>query len=236
MRRAERLYRITDYLRARRLTTAAWLAARLEVSARTVYRDIADLQRTGIPIRGEAGVGYALAARIDLPPLMFDRQELEALAAGIRFVRAHGDASLGAAAERAQAKIRGAVSRELARRMEEARVLVPVRRAAGTDRLGPLLAAIEARRVLRLDYADAQGRVTARDVWPLAATFGPQAWSLVAWCELRQAFRNFRLDRIRATGDRGRRYPDEPGRRLDDYFREMQERYGVARSEFDHES
>lgn len=200
MRRAERLYRITDYLRARRLTTAAWLAARLEVSARTVYRDIADLQRTGIPIRGEAGVGYALAARIDLPPLMFDRQELEALAAGIRFVRAHGDASLGAAAERAQAKIRGAVSRELARRMEEARVLVPVRRAAGTDRLGP------------------------------------QAWSLVAWCELRQAFRNFRLDRIRATGDRGRRYPDEPGRRLDDYFREMQERYGVARSEFDHES
>lgn len=235
LRRADRLYRITDYLRGRRLTTAQWLADRLEVSVRTVYRDIADLVRAGVPITGEAGVGYALARRLDLPPLMFDRRELEALAVGLRFAQAYGDATLRTAAERAQAKIRGVVPRELAERMRETPAFVTRRAEAVAPHLAELLEAVERRTIVALSYSDAAGRATARNVWPLGALFSAQAWTLVAWCELRGDFRSFRLDRIISIRATARRYPVEPGRTLQDFFHDMHSRYGIATSDFDPE-
>lgn len=235
LRRADRLYRITDYLRGRRLTTAQWLADRLEVSPRTIYRDIADLVRAGVPITGEAGVGYALARRLDLPPLMFDRRELEALAVGLRFTQAYGDRAMRAAAERAQAKIRGVVTRDLAEGMRETPAFVTRRTEAVAAHLAELLEAVERRAVVMLSYADAAGRASARNVWPLGALFSAQAWTLVAWCELREDFRSFRLDRITGLRVTARRYPVEQGRTLQDFFHDMQSRYGIPTSDFDPE-
>lgn len=234
MRRADRLYRITDYLRGRRLTTAQWLADRLDVSPRTIYRDVADLSRAGVPVTGEAGVGYALARRIDLPPLIFDRQELEALAVGLRFVQASGDARLVRAAERAQAKIRSAVPREAAERMRETPAFV-VRKPRAADRFDEVLDAVAARRVITLQYRDEQARESSRDVWPLGAVFSGAAWTMVAWCELRDDFRSFRLDRITGFASAGRTYPVQPGRRLEDFFQDMEARHGIATSDYDPE-
>ncbi|MFV2003357.1 MAG: helix-turn-helix transcriptional regulator, partial [Paracoccaceae bacterium] len=105
MRRADRLFQIVQYLRGGRLLTAARLAARLEVSERTIYRDIADLVGSGVPIEGESGVGYLMRSGYDLPPLMFSRDEIVALVAGARMVRAWGGAAMALAAEEALVKI-----------------------------------------------------------------------------------------------------------------------------------
>src|SRR5437899_1479879 len=105
MRRADRLFQIVQRLRRRGVTTAAQLAQALEVSERTVYRDVRDLQLSGVPILGEAGVGYALPRGFDLPPLMFTEEELEALVVGARMVQAWGDQKLARAAEDALSKI-----------------------------------------------------------------------------------------------------------------------------------
>lgn len=233
MRRADRLYRITDYLRSRRRTTAEYLAQRLGVSVRTVYRDIADLEAAGVPVQGTAGVGYTLARRIDLPPLMFARDELKAVGLGLRFVQAFGDAAVRAAAERAEGKIRGVLPSSEVEGMREARAYVPRRDAQTAAHLATVLEAVDAREVLQLAYRDEAGRETEREVWPLGTLFGAQAWSAVAWCELRQALRTFRLDRIQRLVRSGRSFPETPGRRLDDYFTQMHLDYGIPPSHFD---
>lgn len=233
MRRADRLYRITDYLRSRRLTTAEWLAQRVGVSVRTIYRDIADLVSAGVPIHGEAGVGYALARRMDLPPLMFDRGELAALALGLRFVIAHADDAVQAAAERARGKILGVLPREEAERMQDVKAFVPRGSAPAAARLADILAAVDRQEVLRIAYADERGSKTQRDVRPLGVLFGVAAWSMIAWCELRQAHRTFRLDRIRELHATGRTFAPEPGRGLQEYFDQMWMDYGIPTQHFD---
>jgi predicted DNA-binding transcriptional regulator YafY len=200
-----------------------------------VYRDVKDLVASGVPVTGEAGVGYALARRIDLPPLMFDRMELEALAVGLRFAQAFGDERLRAAAERARAKVRGAVPRELGERMRDLPAFITRRRGAQAALLGEVLRAVDAQQVLRLNYRDESGAATVRDVWPLGALFGAQAWTLVAWCELRKDFRTFRLDRIAVLAESGRTYAATAGRRLSDFFDDMGSRYGIPPSDFDPE-
>lgn len=166
---------------------------------------------------------------------MFTRDELEALALGLRFTQAAADAPMRSAAERAQAKIRAAVPRDLAERMRETPAFVTRRDPAVSARLAELLAAVDGRRVLRLDYADAKGAVTRRNVWPLAALCSALAWTVVAWCELRAAFRAFRLDRIRSLTPLARSYPVQPGRTLQDYFNRMHDEYGLAPTDFDPE-
>jgi predicted DNA-binding transcriptional regulator YafY len=235
MRRADRLYRITDYLRGRRLTTAQWLASRLDVSVRTIYRDIADLMAAGVPITGEAGVGYALSRRLDLPPLMFDREEIEALAVGLRFTQAYGDDALRSAAERAQSKVRGIVSRTLADHMRELPAFVTRKGDDISARLGEVLRAIEERLVLELEYHDEASRQSTRLVWPLGVLFSAQAWTLVAWCELRDDFRSFRLDRVAALAPTGARYPLQIDRTLQAFFDTMKSRYGIDATDFDPE-
>jgi len=235
MRRADRLYRITDYLRGRRLTTADWLANRLRVSVRTVYRDIAELIAAGVPVHGEVGVGYALARRMDLPPLMFDRDELAALALGLRFVVAQADLHVRTAAERAQAKMLGMLPRELAEQMRDHKAFVPQRDPHMAARLGEILTAVSANRLIAISYVDADGHVTSRDIWPLGALFGVEAWSVIAWCELRQAHRTFRLDRISRLQPLEQQYVDVPGRRLQDFFDHMQAEHGIPTQFFDPE-
>jgi len=178
--------------------TAAQLAERLEVSPRTVYRDIADLIGSGVPVEGEAGVGYVMRQGYDLPPLMFTRAEITALVAGARLIRAFGGAALARASEEALIKI--ATVLPDAARTEAARVpihaiAVPMYDAL-RDRLDRVEAAIGTGRLLRIDYADSAGTPTSRDVRPLGLWFWGKVWTLIAWCELRNDFRMFRVDRI----------------------------------------
>ncbi|NKB59395.1 MAG: WYL domain-containing protein [Alphaproteobacteria bacterium] len=225
MRRADRLFQIVQYLRGGRLVTAATLAERLEVSERTIYRDIADLMASGVPIDGEAGVGYLMRDGYDVPPLMFSRDEIVALVSGARLIRAWGGAAMARAAEEALIKI-GAVlpDRERARADQVeihalAFEMTPVVRA----RIDELEQAAADRRRLKLSYRDAEARATERVVRPLGLWFWGKVWTLIAWCELRDDFRIFRLDRIAEMTDIGEVFRPERGKTLADFYRTMED-------------
>lgn len=226
MRRADRLFRLVEVLRSRRFATGAWLAEELQVSLRTLYRDIRDLCASGVPIEGEAGVGYRLRYRLDVPPLLFDVQELEALLIGTRMVQAWGDGELSAAAGAALAKIHNALPEALRREARIAQLYVP-RTPAPPPWLQELRAAIRQRMAVSMDYRREDGVRSTRTVWPLGLFFWGPAWTLVGWCTLRGEFRHFRLDRIQRLGSTETRYPDEPGRRLDDYFDLLEQRENI---------
>jgi predicted DNA-binding transcriptional regulator YafY len=220
MRRADRLFEIVQILRTRRLTTAQHLAEVLEISDRTVYRDIRDLLCAGVPVRGEAGVGYTLEKWYDLPPLMFTNEEIEALTLGARIVRSWADPALARAADRALSKIDAVLPRSLKGRMENLPLFAvnfapdPV----AAQRMVQLRAAVNQKRKVRIDYRSAREETLARTVRPLCLTFFAPIWMLTAWCELRGAFRNFRIDRIVAITPLETAFEDEPGKTLDDFL------------------
>ena len=226
MRRADRLFRLVELLRSRHSATGAWLAAQLQVSLRTLYRDIQDLSLSGVPIEGEAGVGYRLRYRLDVPPLLFDAEELEALLIGTRMVQAWADSDLARAASGALAKIHNALPEARKREARVAQLFVPPTNCAPAW-LGPLREAIRRRRMVQLDYCDAADARSQRSVWPLGLFFWGAAWTLVGWCELRGDFRHFRLDRMLALTVGETEYPEQPGRRLDDFFDQLEQREGI---------
>jgi predicted DNA-binding transcriptional regulator YafY len=198
MRRADRLFQLVQLLRAKRMTTAELLAEELRVSKRTVYRDIADLQRSGIPVRGEAGVGYRLERGFELPPLTFNSEEIEALVIGARMVEAFGDPELAKSARSAMTKVEAVLPGPLRRVLQDTALFAPAmpwhaRRAEG---LQQLRRATTERRKLSFDYVRADGVPSVRTVRPLGLYFWGNAWSLAAWCELREQYRNFRPDRM----------------------------------------
>lgn len=214
MRRAERLFQIIQILRrGARPVTADDIAAELETSRRTVYRDIADLIGQRVPIRGEAGVGYVLEGGFDLPPLMLTADEVEVAVLGAQWVRSRGDAALAKAAQDLIAKI-GAVAPEHLRPL----ILDPgVSSGGGWDQAQDRMDMARARGAIRagekvwLRYADEQGRETERTVWPFAVGYHDAVRLLVAWCELRGDFRSFRADRVVEARFLEERYPERPG-------------------------
>ena len=226
MRRADRLFQIVQHLRGGRLVTARMLGERLEVSERTIYRDIADLQSTGVPIDGEAGVGYLMREGFDLPPLMFTRDEIVALVAGARMVRAFGGAQMARAAEEALVKIGAVLPDPEKARIARTEIHIPdwVVDDAARAFIDILEKSIEARQVLRLDYTDEAGNTSAREVRPLGLWFWGKVWTLVAWCELRNNFRAFRIDRIATIDQTGRIFRAERGKQLVDYYRTIEAR------------
>lgn len=222
MRRADRLFQIIQLLRGRRrAVTARWLAEQLEVSERTVYRDIRDLVINGTPIEGEAGVGYTLRAGYDLPPLMFDAEEIEALVLGARVVAAFGDAKLAQAASRVVSKVENVLPARLKPKLGEAALFAPKMGIgeAASDALLAVRVALAERRKLSMRYTREDGEVSDRVVRPLGAFFWGRTWTVTAWCELRGDFRNFRLDRVAAVEMLDETFADEPGRTLRDYLR-----------------
>ncbi len=199
MRRADRLFQIVQYLRGGRLLTARTLSERLEVSERTIDRDIADLIGSGVPIEGEAGVGYLMRAGLDLPPLMFNREEIVALVAGARLIRAWGGAAMAQAAEEALVKIDGVLpeaERKRARAVQIHAISMPQMTDTLRNRIDEIELAAEARTRLDFSYSDAEGKASRRVVRPLGLWFWGKVWTLIGWCELRRDFRMFRLDRI----------------------------------------
>lgn len=221
MRRADRLFQIIQLLRRRHVVTASYLARELEVSERTVYRDIRDLAGSGVPIDGEAGVGYMLRRGFDLPPLMFTEDELEAMVLGARVVSSWGDAGLARSAHNALARVEAALPERLRARLEETPLYAPGFHvpSATIASLTPLRTAIEERRVVWMRYCDEAGAITERKVRPLGLFFWGYRWSLTGWCELRDGFRSFRLDRIREMTAGEDRFAPQPGKTLEDYFR-----------------
>jgi predicted DNA-binding transcriptional regulator YafY len=223
MRRADRLFQIVQHLRGGRLVTAKMLGERLEVSERTIYRDIADLQSTGVPVDGEAGVGYILREGFDLPPLMFTREEIVALVAGARMVRSMGGASMAKAAVEALIKIESVLPPSLQTQLKSVEIHVPDRQIPDRDKNMIDLAekAVETRKVLELDYSDVEGKASRRNVRPLGLWYWGKVWTLVGWCELRDDFRVFRIDRIQSAGPTGGVFKPERGKLLADFYREF---------------
>ena len=231
MRRADRLFLIIHALRGRRTALQARsLAQTLGVSLRTVYRDVADLQLSGVPIEGEAGVGYMLRKGADIPPLMFSAEELESLVVGTRFVRAFAGERLADGAQAALMKIEAVLPPELRERAARTRIYAPIYRdemkLAFAARIDRLHAAIESQQVLRLVYRDEAGQPSTREVEPLCLAFWGGKWTLGSWCRLRRSFRNFRPDRIDRFDETGERFATGEGRDLDAYLDVMRDYYG----------
>jgi predicted DNA-binding transcriptional regulator YafY len=220
MRPADRLFQIVLQLGRGRVVTAKSLAERLEVSERTIYRDIQDLVVSGVPIEGEAGVGYCLRRGYQVPPLMFDEQELQALVFGADVAKSWGDAAMAQAADRILAKIDAVLPDRLRPQLSSQRLVVPdVRMSEATSRmLGEVRDAINHKVRIFLEYRDAESEASERIVWPLALAYWGISWTVGAWCELRQDFRTFRIDRITTARVLRSSFPDEPGKRLEDYF------------------
>ena len=221
MRRADRLFRLVQWIRGRRLSTAAFLAGRLEVSERTVYRDIADLVAQGVPIEGEAGVGYRMRAGYDLPPLMFTKEEAQALVAAVRIAQSRLDDALAGHVETALSKILAVLPLRARAAAESVSVLAPPLAIDGATRrrLGELREATEQRRKVRMRYLDLRGAASERVVRPLGCVYWGEVWTLATWCETRGGFRSFRIDRIESIAVLEERFRDEPGRSLADLLR-----------------
>ncbi|WP_104668852.1 helix-turn-helix transcriptional regulator [Ensifer adhaerens] len=218
-----RLFALLDQLRvSRHPVSAEALAQSLGVSPRTIYRDMASLQSMGAPVRGESGLGYQLETGYFLPPLQFGPDEMEAIALGLRLVMARDRADLHDAAKRAAGKVASTVGPEGKERFQTLPLLAVSRKRATDDhaaRWGSVVRrTIRERRIVELSYCDLEGQGSNRRVHPLGLTLFDDVWLLTAWCELRDDFRNFRLDRIGGIQETGTRFRSQNGRRFTDYL------------------
>ena len=226
MRRADRLFQIIQILRRGPLVTAKTMAERLEVSERTIYRDIRELIHSGVPIEGEPGMGYLMRKGFDLPPLMFDHEELEALVVGVRMLNSWADPRMAQAADQALQKIEMVLPKSLHGAFGKSRLFVPGIRPYPVHLITPLRLAISESRKVFLEYTRADGKSSNRTVWPLALFFWGAAWTLLAWCELRDDFRHFRLDRMDTVQVTNPRFQTLPHQTLEAFIQNLTCRYG----------
>ena len=225
MRRADRLFDIIQHLRtARGPVTAAALAETLEVTVRTVYRDVATLQARRVPIEGAAGIGYVLRRGFDLPPLMFNVEEIEAIAVGARMVARTGDPGLQGAAESVLSKVTVVLPELLRTQLTAAPIFVSESGAPVPESidLSVVRQAIRDERKLDIGYVDERGARSQRIIWPIAVAYYVQATLIGAWCELRQDYRHFRADRINDLRVLDERYPSDNGRLMAEWLALLQ--------------
>lgn len=228
MRRADRLFQIIQILRrTRQPVTADQIAAELETSKRSVYRDIADLMAQRVPIRGEAGVGYVLDGGFDLPPLMLTPDEIEAAVLGAQWVARRADPQLARAAQDLVAKIAAAVPAHLRPHVLEPASGTPPAWKSRPERLDmpAIRGAIHGSRKLRLRYTDEAGVETERVVWPFVVAYLDDVRMIAAWCELRADFRRFRTDRVAEAEVLEDRYPERAAVLRARWIKGMQERW-----------
>ncbi|MEH6444656.1 MAG: YafY family protein [Oceanospirillaceae bacterium] len=222
MRKAERLFQLLTLLRGRRtVITARALAEYLEVSERTIYRDMQALTLSGIPIEGEAGVGYRLKPGFSIPPIMFSAQELEAILLGARMVQRWGDPQLGAAADSALTKVMAILPDKLhlEHTFKPEWLLVPEFSAGESARFGQeIRQAIKQQFIVKIEYVTENKQTSTREIWPLGLVFWGNVWTLISWCELRNAYRSFRLDRISELTITSKPYPQRDDINLQHYI------------------
>jgi predicted DNA-binding transcriptional regulator YafY len=219
MRRTDRLFDIIQILRDGRLHRAQDMADRLEVSVRTIYRDMDTLVASGVPVQGERGVGYMITEAISLPPLTLTVEELEALNLGMAIVAEAADETLKAAAISLADKIDAVLPERTVADADKWKFAVyPFADAVrGFAQMPTLRAAIRAKQKLRLTYHSKGDRVTGRTIRPLHMEYWGRVWTLTSWCELRNDFRVFRVDLIQSAEALPEMFVDEPGKRLRDY-------------------
>ena len=221
MRRADRLIQIVHYLRRmRRAVTAHQIADHFEVCQRTVYRDIQDLMNSGVPIVGEAGVGYLIDKKYHLPPVMFDFDELEAIALGIKMVQTWTDEKFSKVAENALEKIQAVLSESLLNEMQQ----LTTYSAESNGKIpwevsfSDIRECIRARRKIKFHYTDLSDKTSHRTIRPLSLVFFGPVWLVIGWCETRKDFRNFRLDRMAELAIPGTTFKDEKDKTLKAYL------------------
>ena len=224
MRRADRLFQLVQLIRGRRLSTAAYLAERLAVTSRTIYRDVADLQHQGVPIEGEAGVGYRLGSGFDLPPLMFTQEEAKALVAAVRVAQIGLDAGLATASVSALSKILSVLPAAARAAAESQALYAPLNVMTGLDaatrqRLQGLREAVQAQRKVCITYNDLQNKTSQRTLRPLGCFYWGKVWTLAAWCEARRDFRSFRIDHVQGCEVLEEGFKQESGKTLADFLR-----------------
>jgi predicted DNA-binding transcriptional regulator YafY len=232
MHRAERLFQLTTLLRNRRtVLTAKQMSEHLRVSERTIYRDIQSLSLSGVPIEGEAGVGYRLSHRYQLPPLMFDREEVEALLLGARMVSSWGDTDMAIHANQAIQKILAVLPDHLRHSDENLPLLVPTMEGVQkfyTAHSQPMREAIRLRQRVAIDYVRADEQHSSRTIEPLGLIFWGKVWTLVAWCQLRNDYRTFRLDRIQTMVVSDENFETNDNKSLKHFLQVMKEKYAEA--------
>jgi len=222
MRRADRLNKIVHFIRRRRrAVTADRIAQEFGVCARTIYRDIQNLMDSGVPITGEAGVGYVIDKHYHLPPVTFDQDELEALSLGIGMVRQFSDEAFSQKAQCAFEKIQAVLPKKLLRELEQINTYATPskNRRDWSQHFSQMRESIRHRRKMHFDYRDVKEQVSARTIRPLALIFASPVWILAAWCETRQDFRHFRLDRMNNIVFDDTRFDDERDKNLAAYLR-----------------
>ena len=202
------------------MRTARYLGEKLEVSDRTIYRDISDLVGSGMPIDGEAGVGYLLRDEYRLPPLMFNAEELKALALGALMVRAWSDRKLGSTTATAIRKIESILPEKLKKEIKLNAIKVPGYQMSErlSNNLERVRIASEECRKLTVCYRSLKGEETRRTIWPLILYFWGNKWTVGAWCELREDFRSFRVDLITEVVNSEEVFEAVPGRNLQAYI------------------
>jgi predicted DNA-binding transcriptional regulator YafY len=226
MRRSDRLFQLVHFLRARQFATGQQIADELGVSKRTVYRDVADLQASGVPIDGEAGVGYRIDRRFELPPLTFNAEEIESLVLGARIVESWSDADLAAAVRSAMTKVEAVLPEPLRRVLLETPLFAPGRPSTGAimASLGQLRRAVNEHRRVRFSYVRADGAESMRTVRPLALYFWGTKWTLATWCEFRRYYRSFRPDRMKEIALLDEKFDGSDGIHLRAYLEETERR------------
>lgn len=222
-----RLLSLLDHLRAASAPVSAeTLAGLMEVSPRTIYRDMVTLQALGAPVRGEAGLGYQLEAGYFLPPLHFDPDEMDAIMLGIRLVGARGGAALSQAATRASGKLVASMGKDAGERFGKLPIRAVSRKSAGriieNNLFSLMRECIRDRHMLLLDYVDLQGKRSVRTIRPLGLTMFDDTTLLTAWCNEKDDFRNFRLDGIRMAEKTGEVFHHEPEMRFETYLKTLQ--------------
>ncbi len=220
MNRTDRLFQIIQMLRHNRVTTAQHLADEFTVSVRTIYRDIDTLSLSGIPIISEPGRGYLLMQGFDLPPLMFTPDELAALLLGTRMVQAWSDQTLSNSAVKVLEKIEAIIPEHLRPELCREEILAPsfFLPSEITECFSQLRNSIRKHNKIHFDYTREDGKTSQRKVWPLGLFFWGKVWTLTSWCELRDDFRNFRIDRIHKLQVMKETYAEESGKTLQDYL------------------
>lgn len=222
MRKSERLFQLVTLLQGRRTAiTGQALAEKLGVGVRTVYRDIQALVLSGVPIDGEAGIGYRLRAGFELPPLMFEMDEITALLVGNRMVQAWTDPALGMAARSAEAKILAVLTPAMRNEIARLPYRIPDFCRSERETHGLLRRACELRLKVTVRYRDMHDAESERTLWPLGMVGWGDHWTLLAWCELRNEYRNFRFDRILRMDCLPEHYPMHPERNLDHYLNDV---------------
>lgn len=223
MSRTELLFQMTQIIRSRDHTTAKYLSDRLNISIRTVYRYINDLSLAGVPVISQAGKGYWIDDSFNMPPIQLSEEELMALSLGSRLVKAIADPFLADASQQLLDKVEAVIPKSHQHLLYQSQLHAPkqIVEQSILDKVGRMRKAVEAKLKVRLNYFDQQGTASQRTIRPLALAFWGQVWTVASWCEHRQDFRAFRIDRIESMNVLKENYSDEPGKSLAD-FKEQQ--------------